>query len=48
MPCVKHGYCYAKEPFQYVPKVLAIYEHYKNGKKKKNETDSESAPTPEK
>ncbi len=48
MPCVKHGYCYAKEPFQYVPKVLAIYEHYKNGKKKKDETDSESAPTPEK
>lgn len=31
MPVVKHGYCYAKEPFHFVGKILALYSHYKNG-----------------
>lgn len=29
MPVVKHGYCYAKEPFHFVGKITALYEHYK-------------------
>jgi len=29
MPVVKHGYCYAKEPFHFVGKIMALYEHYK-------------------
>jgi membrane-bound lytic murein transglycosylase F len=31
MPCVKHGYCYAKEPYHFVGKILALYAHYKSG-----------------
>ena len=31
MPVVKHGYCHAKEPFHFVGKILAIFEHYKTG-----------------
>lgn len=33
MPCVKHGYCHAKEPFHFVGKITALFEHYKNGSK---------------
>jgi len=29
-PVVKHGYCRGSEPFNYVKKVLKIYDHYKN------------------
>ncbi len=29
MPVVKHGYCYAKEPYHFVGKINALYEHYK-------------------
>lgn len=29
MPCVKHGYCHAKEPFIFVRKILGTYELYK-------------------
>jgi membrane-bound lytic murein transglycosylase F len=32
MPVVKHGYCYAKEPYQFVGKIEALFEHYKNHK----------------
>jgi membrane-bound lytic murein transglycosylase F len=32
MPIVKHGYCYAKEPYQFVGKIEALFEHYKNHK----------------
>jgi hypothetical protein len=32
MPIVKHGYCYAKEPYQFVGKIEALYEHYKTHK----------------
>lgn len=31
MPCVKHGFCHAKEPFHFVGKILALFEHYKKG-----------------
>ncbi len=31
MSCVKHGYCHAKEPFHFVGKILALYDHFKNG-----------------
>lgn len=31
MSCVKHGYCYAKEPYHFVGKILALYQHYKSG-----------------
>lgn len=31
MPVVKHGYCHAKEPFHFVGKILALFEHYKSG-----------------
>lgn len=30
MDCVKHGYCHAQEPFQFVSKILAVYNHYKS------------------
>jgi membrane-bound lytic murein transglycosylase F len=33
MPVVKHGYCYSKEPYQFVGKIEALFEHYKNHKK---------------
>jgi membrane-bound lytic murein transglycosylase F len=29
MPCVKHGYCHAKEPYHFVGKILALYAHFK-------------------
>jgi len=29
MPCVKHGYCHAKEPFIFVQKIIGTYELYK-------------------
>jgi len=29
MGCVKHGYCNSKEPFHFVGKILAVYDHYK-------------------
>ncbi len=29
MPCVKHGYCHAKEPFVFVQKILGTFELYK-------------------
>jgi membrane-bound lytic murein transglycosylase F len=29
MPVVKHGYCYAKEPYHFVGKITALFEHYK-------------------
>ena len=31
MPCVKHGYCHAKEPYHFVGKILALYAHFKSG-----------------
>ncbi|MFN0032491.1 MAG: transporter substrate-binding domain-containing protein [Flavobacteriales bacterium] len=33
MPCVKHGYCHAKEPFHFVGKIMALFEHYKSAGK---------------
>ncbi len=33
MPCVKHGYCHAKEPYHFVGKITALFEHYKTGSK---------------
>jgi membrane-bound lytic murein transglycosylase F len=33
MPCVKHGFCHAKEPYHFVGKILALFEHYKSGTK---------------
>jgi len=30
LPVVKHGYCHAKEPYHFVGKILAIFEHYKS------------------
>lgn len=30
MPCVKHGFCHAKEPYHFVGKILALYEHFKS------------------
>jgi len=29
MECVKHGYCNTREPYHFVRKILAVYEHYK-------------------
>ncbi|MFN8699066.1 MAG: transglycosylase SLT domain-containing protein [Flavobacteriales bacterium] len=29
MPGVKHGYCNTREPYHFVRKILAVYEHYK-------------------
>lgn len=29
MSCVKHGYCHAREPYHFVGKILALYEHFK-------------------
>jgi len=29
MPVVKHGYCHAKEPYHFVGKITALFEHYK-------------------
>ncbi len=29
LPVVKHGYCYAKEPYHFVNKIGALFEHYK-------------------
>lgn len=29
MPVVEHGYCYAKEPYHFVGKIMALFEHYK-------------------
>jgi membrane-bound lytic murein transglycosylase F len=31
MACVKHGFCHAKEPYHFVGKILALFEHYKSG-----------------
>jgi membrane-bound lytic murein transglycosylase F len=33
MDCVKHGYCHSKEPYHFVQKILALFEHFKNGQK---------------
>ncbi|MBX7051540.1 MAG: transporter substrate-binding domain-containing protein [Flavobacteriales bacterium] len=33
MPCVKHGYCHAREPYHFVGKIMALFEHYKAGPK---------------
>lgn len=30
LPVVKHGYCHAKEPYHFVGKILAVFEHYKS------------------
>ncbi|MFY8137859.1 MAG: transporter substrate-binding domain-containing protein [Flavobacteriales bacterium] len=30
---VKHGYCHAQEPYHFVGKILAVYEHYRSKKK---------------
>jgi membrane-bound lytic murein transglycosylase F len=32
LPVVKHGYCYSKEPYQFVGKIEALFDHYKNHK----------------
>lgn len=29
-PVVKHGFCHAKEPYHFVGKILALFEHYKS------------------
>jgi len=29
MPGVKHGYCNTREPYHFVRKIMAVYEHYK-------------------
>jgi len=34
LPGVKHGYCHAREPFHFVAKITAVYEHYKTVIKK--------------
>ncbi len=34
MPVVKHGYCHATEPYHYVGKVLAVFDHYSSTNKK--------------
>ncbi|MCC6599169.1 MAG: transglycosylase SLT domain-containing protein, partial [Crocinitomicaceae bacterium] len=34
MEGVKHGYCRAQEPFHFVNKILAVFEHYKSIVKK--------------
>ncbi|MFZ4784750.1 MAG: transporter substrate-binding domain-containing protein [Flavobacteriales bacterium] len=33
MDVVKHGYCRASEPYHFVGKILAVYDHYKNSVK---------------
>lgn len=33
LPVVKHGYCHAKEPYHFVGKILAVFEHYKTSGK---------------